>query len=211
MYPLIDSIKKYSDFEIIIFNRCDIDEQFMKENNEIMNESRGGGYWLWKPYIINKVLNSIEDGDYLFYLDSKYYFMEDFTELYEDKIKETDILVWANKPNEGGYYMKNWCKMDVVLKYDVYDLVFNKDVNDSSASAIFLKNSDTSRRVMYEWLTMCCNYSDITDIESINKNDGNFFCEHRHDQSLLSIALYKNNIKLYFFEKRYLQNIRNPY
>jgi hypothetical protein len=208
---LIESIKQFSDFELIVFQKEDIDEKFKTENMEILSKERGGGYWLWKPYIINEILNKIDNGDYLFYLDSKYYFTEDFTNLYIEKIKETDIIVWANKPNEDGYYMKNWCKMDVILKYDIYDLVFNHNAPDCSASAIFIKKTDFSKHIMKQWLNMCCNYSDITDSESVNKNDPVLFCEHRHDQSLLSTVLHKNNINLYCFEKKYLQNVRNPY
>jgi hypothetical protein len=208
---LILSVKQYSDFEIIIYDKNCIDENFKNKNAKILNHPRGGGYWLWKPYIITDILNKIEDGDYLFYLDSKYYFTEDFTKLYEDKVENSDVIVWANKPNEETYYMKNWCKMDVILKHDMYHLAFNENVNDCSASAIFIKKTDFSMQVMNEWLDRCCNYEDITDTESINKNDPFYYCEHRHDQSLLSITLYKNNIKQHWFEKKYLQNVRNPY
>ena len=57
---------------------------------------------------------------------------------------------------------------------------------------------------------MCCIYEDITDSSSKAKNS-NLFREHRHDQSLLSILLHKNNIKMQYFEKKKLQNIRVPF
>ena len=73
---LISSICKYSDFKIVVFNKRDIEPEFIINNQKCLNKTRGGGYWLWKPYIINETLNKIKDGDLLFYLDAKYYFIE---------------------------------------------------------------------------------------------------------------------------------------
>src|SRR6185437_203414 len=80
---LVDTAKQYSDFEIIVFEKKDIDPTFVAENINILQQPRGGGYWLWKSYIINKVLHQINEGDYVFYIDAKYYFLENFTKLYE--------------------------------------------------------------------------------------------------------------------------------
>jgi hypothetical protein len=117
---LLDSVKKHGkEFEIVIFNKSDIEKDFLENNKEILSLQKGGGYWLWKPYIINETLKKINDNDILFYLDSKYYFLEDFKNLYDDYIFNNDLLVWKNKPNEPSYFMKNWCKMDVIknIKY----------------------------------------------------------------------------------------------
>jgi hypothetical protein len=107
------------EFNIIIFEKNDIDNDFINKNKSILNCNRGGGYWLWKPYIINKTLKKINDDDIIFYIDSKYYFIEHFANLYVDYMENNDILVWKNKPNETIWYMKNWCKMHVIYKYEM--------------------------------------------------------------------------------------------
>ena len=206
---LIESVKNYSDFEVVTFYKSNISEEFIIENNDILNSPRGGGYWLWKPYIINNLLSKINDGDFLFYLDSKYYFTESFTELYNEPIQNTDILVWNNKPNETTNQFKFYCKPDVIHKYNMEDYAYNQNINEFWAGAIFIKKTTNSVSIMNEWLEMCCNYSDITDSPSISSNP--YFRDHRHDQSLLTIVLYKNNINKHFFEKKYLQNVRIPY
>jgi hypothetical protein len=124
---LIRSVEKYgSEFKIVIFNKSQIDNEFVERNKSILECQRGGGYWLWKPYIINEFLKNINDNDIVFYLDSKYLFIENFTNLYSDFMLNNDILIWKNKPNNRLYYMKNWCKMDVICKYDMYDKVLMK-------------------------------------------------------------------------------------
>lgn len=211
MNQLIDSVKFYSpDFNIIIFNKRDISPEFIFRNRRILNEKRGGGYWLWKPYIINETLKRLEDDDLLFYLDSKYYFLSDFTELYRNSIETKDIIVWKNKPNEPTWFMKNWCKMSVIEKFNMKQKVFNENILDCWAGCIFIKKTDFSKSVLNEWLDMCCNYDDISDSPSSIENTV-FFRDHRHDQSLLSILLCKYGIEMDFFEKKYLQNVRMPY
>ena len=57
---LINSVKEFGkEFEIIIFNKNEIDADFQQNNENILSCSRGGGYWLWKPYIINETLKKI--------------------------------------------------------------------------------------------------------------------------------------------------------
>jgi hypothetical protein len=208
---LLESIKEYGkEFEIVVFDKKNISKDFSQKNKSIINCSRGGGYWLWKPYIIHETLLKINKNDILFYLDSKYYFIENFSNLYSEYMKNNDLLVWKNKPNEQIWYMKNWCKMDVINKYNIFDKVFNENAEDCWGGALIIKKNENTIKYIQEWLNMCCNYEDITDSPSKIENSTSF-CEHRHDQSLLSIILHKYNINMQFFEKKYLQNIRNPY
>jgi len=143
-------------------------------------------------------------------LDSKYLFMENFTELYAKHMEKKDILIWKNKPNEPVWKMRNWCKMSVLEKFGLRERVFNEDLVDSWAGAIFLRKTEFSTNFINEWLQLCCVYEDITDARS-NIANSSEFREHRHDQSLLSVLVYKYSIGLEYFEKKILQNIRTSY
>ena len=206
---LILSVKKFDkSFEIIIFNKKDIDDNFMNNNKYILEQPKGGGYWLWKPYIINKTLLKIKDNDILFYIDSKYYFTDNFKELLKP-LSIYDLLIWRNKPNEESYYLKNWCKMDIINKYNIYNDVFTNNIEICWAGAIVIRKNDKNINIFGEWLNMCSS-NDITDFPSTIPNSPDFI-DHRHDQSLLSILLFKYKINMYTFERRFLQNVRNPY
>ena len=209
---LLDSVKKYNkEFEIIIFNKKDIDVDFVNKNSLILNLPRGGGYWLWKPYIINNLLLKINYDDIIFYLDSKYYFTEDFTNLYNDYMITNDLLVWNNKPNEESYLMKNYCKMDVIIKYGLYNEVFKENAIDCWAGGLVVKKTNNTLNLIKEWLDIACVYENITDSNSYIKNYIDFI-EHRHDQSCLNVVLKRNNVNpAIFFPKKFLQNIRMPY
>ena len=207
---LLQSVRVYGkEFNIIVFDKDDIDNDFIK-NKSILNCSIGGGYWLWKPYIINETLKKINDNDIIFYLDSKYYFIEHFRNLYVEYMKNNDLLVWKNKPNEIIWYMKNWCKMDVICKYNMFNKVFNENAEECWAGGFIIKKTENTKKYIQEWLDMCCIYENITDSKSKIENS-NLFNEHKHDQSLLGIILHKYNIQMKFLEKKYIQNVRIPF
>uniref|UniRef100_A0A6C0JIT1 Nucleotide-diphospho-sugar transferase domain-containing protein n=1 Tax=viral metagenome TaxID=1070528 RepID=A0A6C0JIT1_9ZZZZ len=208
---LLSSVTQYGpEFKIVIFNKKDMDYEFVKKNENILSGTTGGGWWLWKPYIINNVLSKINENDIVFYLDSKYYFIENFKELYNEYMLKNDILVFKNKPNEPQYLMKHWCKMDVIQKYNIYNEVFNENCNICWAGAIIIKKTPNTVLYIKEWLDIAAVYENITLSPSKIK-DHSEFIEHRCDQSLLSVVLIKNNIKTHFLEKRFLQNVRVPF
>ncbi|MDN3017798.1 hypothetical protein PH210_16485 [Paenibacillus sp. BSR1-1] len=59
----IDQVFSYQEKDII-------GTEFFKKNDEILNQPRGAGYWLWKPYIILDVLSKIKENDIVVYSDS---------------------------------------------------------------------------------------------------------------------------------------------
>jgi len=57
--------------QVICYGRHDLDLYFRWRNRRLLSESRGAGYWLWKPYITLRTLRQrLRDGDILAYCDS---------------------------------------------------------------------------------------------------------------------------------------------
>jgi hypothetical protein len=207
---LLESVRRYGpEFEIIVFDSRDIDPAFREQHRDILDLPRGGGYWLWKSYIIDRTLVRLDHGDILMYLDSKYYFKCPFQEMYQHFLKDQDFLAWTNRPNGNVHAMHQWCKMDVVIRFHMEERVFVQGVCDCWAGFLTMRKTDRVCHMMHDWLEMCCDAHNITDSPSQVPNSP-YFCEHRHDQSLLSIVLYKNNVPLHFQGTTYLQDVRNP-
>lgn len=206
---LVASVRRYGpQFQIIRVNPFYIDAEFREQYLHILNQPRGGGYWLWKPYIINKYLNTLNENDLLFYLDSKYYFTENLCNLYANYMETNDIMVWENKPNEETNQMKKYCKRDVVLKYGMENQVYGKGINEIWAGCVLLKKTAKTVQLMRSWLDKCCVGTDITDSPSTVPNTDDFI-DHRHDQSLFSITLHQAGITPVHMPNRFMQNTRN--
>jgi hypothetical protein len=63
------------DFKLFDNFKCwkeeDIDDDFKNKYSKVWNNSsRGGGWWIWKPYIIYKQLEKMNNNDILIYIDS---------------------------------------------------------------------------------------------------------------------------------------------
>jgi hypothetical protein len=56
--------------DVHAFTDKDISHEYAEAHSEILQQPRGAGYWLWKPYFVSRVLSGLADGDILFYADA---------------------------------------------------------------------------------------------------------------------------------------------
>lgn len=160
-----------------------------KHKTFITNNKRGCGYWIWKPYLMLKTLNKMNENDILFYMDAGCEVMS--TNESKKKIKQLkdqcnnyDIL-YTPLP----HLEKEWTKMDV------FDYMKNdesiKNSTQKQATLIIVKKTEKIINFITNWYNISCNYHLIDDSPSKNINDVTFK-EHRHDQSIFSSLLKIN-------------------
>lgn len=194
-----------------IYTIHDIDSCFVKRNNHILNNRKGAGYWLWKPYIIMKAMNeNCNNGDVLVYCDSMYKFSEDVSDFVDQHINKSNIQVAisTNKPNEPTYLESNWTKGD---NYLIMNCSFSPTSKQAWAGFLCFKKSTSSVEFVGSWLGYSQDERLITDSVSLYKPNHENFKENRHDQSVLSLLSNRYGLELYDFPKRYLENLRVPY
>lgn len=210
----LDLIKydTYNQFTLSDFRKT----EFYNQNFFITNEKKGAGYWLWKPYYINKVLCSIDDGDVLVYIDSGARFINDISPLIDIASKRDDGIVLFENYQGSSYVSKlphfdfnyenvyeninkitYWCKQEAFDFLNLNRLNFNT-FHSIDASFQIYKKTNTSISFVSEWLSLCMNkslLSDEPDILRDSKKDDYIF--HLHDQSLLGVIAAKNQLELY--------------
>lgn len=169
-----------------------MDLAFRQENAHILKESRGGGFWLWKPYFILKTLNNVSDGDYIFYCDSGAFF-----------IKNVDVLI--NELNASGQDImgfelplieKQWTKKELFESLGVNSDEY-KETNQVLASFILIKKTDFSLNFFRQYLLCCQKSKNITDYYDSDICQDDSFIDHRHDQSIFSLLYKKNKLKVF--------------
>ncbi|MGE4260516.1 hypothetical protein [Shewanella sp.] len=177
--------KLFNDFRsITVYKPEDIESEFYNKNKDILELPRGGGYWLWKPYIINKKLEELSDGEYLLYCDGGIFLINNIKSIIDEINKiEQDVIGFELPLIE-----KQWTKSELFAiqggRFCKY-----KETPQLMASIILFKKSDISVRFVKEWLNLCVNKEYITDDKIAVQIDE--FIDHRHDQSLFSL-LYKD-------------------
>ena len=176
-----------------------------KHGNFIKENSRGYGYYVWKPYIINITIDNLNDGDILVYLDAGCeidHEKKDKIRSYFELVKTEKLIVSSSNQIE-----KDWSKMDLLHTLDMNkDEYLDTEQYQSGLFMIYI--CDETRKFMKEWYELCCNYHFIDDTPSAIPNiDG--FVEHRHDQSVFSLLFKKYNFKFNYTMANIVEIVRN--
>lgn len=187
-------------FKVFSCGPEDLDEDFLERHKEfILKNLRGYGYWIWKPYIILKVLQQMEDGDILVYGDAGNEMIGTTKECLEkfNMVKhvkhETKIIAGRT------HRMFRYVKTDVYFRVKWYALFYAYKEMIESGRIVIEKNEKTLHFVK-EWLDLCQNdYRNINDSPSRLPNYFNFV-EHRHDQSVLSILFHMYKCEIVDFD-----------
>ncbi|MDP4025854.1 hypothetical protein Q8W71_24795 [Methylobacterium sp. NEAU 140] len=169
---------------------------FFSENRDILQRARGQGYWLWKPYIVSRALETSEDGDLIVYNDS---LPEDGNVLGRSILP---MLAWlsggerriaiARKPAQN----RSWTKRDCFYHMGCDTPAYWEREQVIATYMAFIAGPET-RRLVAEWLGYCRDSRILTDEPNTCGLD-NFpdFQDHRHDQSVLSNLLIRDRFEL---------------
>jgi hypothetical protein len=182
--------------EIIGFTDHDLksDITFWEKHGDfISNNKRGYGYWLWKPYLITKQFEKINEGDILIYSDCGC----EINKNGKQRLLEY-IELLENDENKYGIISFDLCYNEYVYtKSELFDyfekngfLENNKNIRintHTAASIIIIKKNKHSEKIINDWYNISCNYDLINDSKHMDQCDE--FKDHRHDQSILSILL----------------------
>ena len=165
-----------------------MDKEFKKKNKDILTRKRGNGYWLWKPYIINKtIIEKLKEGDYLIYTDACTLFMNS-TNLLIKFLKDNKASMWMDKL---AYKESEYTKRDAFILLGA-DMPFYSQTNHYQATIQIYKKSSYTVKFIQEWLYYCQDKRIITDDNNtLGMPNYRDFKENRHDQTVLSLLIKK--------------------
>jgi hypothetical protein len=167
---------------VINYSPSDLDSDFVKRNINILKQPRGGGLWLWKPYIILKALLNCNEGDKLLYCDSGMYPIENLGYLFDLTSKEKPIILFQVHDRK----IKDWTNDRCIEALKLDRTLLNLE-QVCGAPQLYTKN-EQSVNFVKQLLTHCENEEAINDFG---------FTNHRYDQSILSILAVKEKIEIF--------------
>ena len=168
-----------------------------KHKDFILSNSRGYGYWLWKPYLIKKILEKISYGDILLYCDSGCEINFNARDYMNELIYRTQyklIIGTCGSSND-----INFTKMDTIkyFKMENHDKLSDDHMQ---CTALMMIKCDKIINLINEWYeTGSNNYHLIDDTPSIYSNNESFL-DHRHDQSIFNMIVKRDNLLNYDLE-----------
>ena len=167
------------------FNMSDLSSKFRQTHKVILRGTPGAGYWLWKPYILLKVLleNDVAYGDFVMYQDADSYIFRSaepwLQDIYQTK---TGIGVFIYSYREGSV-----TKRDTLILMDM-DLPQVRVSEQLMGGYLVARKNCAAIQFVMEWLAYLSDAQIATD-QNNTMGLPNYpeFKYHRHDQSVLSL------------------------
>ena len=159
--------------------------EFKNKNSEIFLNKKGGGLWLWKPWVIYIHMQLIKEGDWIFYIGSGAFpiaSIEGFKSLIRS---QTEQIICFELPVIEKQFTHEYCVSKVAksLQYAESNMIH--------ASYMLIQNTKNTQNIIYEWLTNCQNPRILGEMDSEISN----FQGHRHDQSIWSLLIKNYQIQ----------------
>ena len=180
------------------FREQDIDNNFKDKYKDIWNCSQGGGYWIWKLYIISKMLYQINDNDIIVYMDGGCHI--NITP--ESKIRFDEYIDMINNSKSGllrfqlTHKEKKFTNKKTIEyfknKFNINDEIMNTYLEKCQilATVIILRKNEYTINFFKKVLEILNDdmylFTDKYTYTNINRDE-----KHRHDQSIMSL-LYKH-------------------
>jgi hypothetical protein len=153
--------------------------------SRLTGATRGFGYWVWKPYILDSALRRTS-ADYVLYLDAGCVLnlssarARQRLDEYHDIAGQNGLAVMQIHHRE-----QAWCKADTMDRIGLDEL--GRSSGQIQSGVILIKRSSTTQDLVRTWLEISeeddCRYLDDSPSRLPNHPD---FEEHRHDQAILS-------------------------
>jgi len=194
--------------EFISFGTEDLHmNNFWEENQHILSQKLGAGYWIWKPFIILETMKLLDDGDVVLYTDAGMRVLENLDPLFEiTKTAKDNRMLFALTMIYGSHRHSEYTKRDCFIlmgmdKPEYWEAAFSvwmktqKNIDFLTEWQVYLKDS---RVVTYE--PNVCGQSNLSD-----------YIDHRHDQAVLSLLSLKYGRELYREPTQFTNDERGNY
>jgi len=222
-FKVFDSIHLLDESDL----SCDFKSHF---KNKLIFGTRGYGYWCWKPEVILNILDKINDGDSLLYIDAgchlniqgKRRLMEYFEIL--NKTNNGIVAFQADPPNKDNSALRyddrklfdqpnyRWIKGDLFEFFEVKDDAAVVNAQAIGATVLLLKKCKASVAIIEEWKKIIWERFDLLDDTPSASPNLPGFIEHRHDQAIWTLLCIKHAVKTlsayeYWYPKKNTQKL----
>ncbi len=193
--------------EVITYSPSDLPEYI--KASPLMAFSRGGGYWIWKPYIIYNTLMKCNEGDIVYYVDSgcslsgkseewkKYKeYIINYNAIFFNYRRDFKYVGWetsCTRPENNSTKILHWMKPSCISFFNNY--IQDKrylEYDKIWGGFMIIKKTDPIISVLEEWYKITLfNPELVMDPFGLELNNlPDTFNLHRHDQSILTPLIY---------------------
>ena len=178
----------YTFSSIKAYGPGDLKADFKEKYKDILNKRRGGGYWIWRYHLIDRLLNEMEENDIVIYLDAGCHLNRKGTDRFQEYL---DLL------KKSKYGMLSFQMHDAIEKiWTVKEIFryFNIEESDEIANTgqylggiLFIKKCHHSVDYIKRMLKILEDDRNLFTDYYNDKGQENYFKDNRHEQSVSSV------------------------
>tara|TARA_A100001515_G_C4530017_1_gene196594 strand:- start:152 stop:880 length:729 start_codon:yes stop_codon:yes gene_type:complete len=182
-FGAFSSINLFSERDI--FNFCPEIIPYKK----FLSSTRGYGYWMWKSFLVSRMMELSSDDDLICYADIGCTFNDAGIARFGEYCALTSE--YGSLCFDLGHLERAYTKMDTYKKI-FPETLDHLNTGQRCATTFLLKNTQDNRNIFEEIkkISVENNHFYITDVPSQEQNHEEFK-EHRHDQSVFSLMSKK--------------------
>ena len=199
---VINSARRSGFTDLIAWDRPRLEQtDFYTQHRELLDRRKGGGFWLWKPYLIGQELQRLAPGDFLVYTDSGY----PWRPLVIRQSLEP-LLHWCESQNGGllpGVYIprhgsnRKWTKHECFVTMNCDSERYWRQPQIQATFSVWQKCT-LAEDFVAEWLRWCVQPAAISDDKILpGVYEYPDFVDHRHDQSILTNLALMRGIRCF--------------
>jgi hypothetical protein len=174
--------------DIFILSPSDLPNDLPTDTQKILKQTKGGGYYVWKPIITKKILDTLNTNDILIYVDSGCTLhpaaVDKLLEYIELVKHETKPILKFQMEHLPEY------KYTTSTVFRHFNVLNNNKITDSGqhlGGIFILRKCDISVNIIQEWYTTAIQHPLLfTDVYN-HENKHPQFIDSRHDQSIFSV------------------------
>jgi hypothetical protein len=173
--------------------------EFFQKNKFILSQNRGVGYWIWKPYIILKTFEDLEEGDVVIYSDAGLKVIDNLNPLFDvisnylDESRMIFRVPWVG----ANHIAKMWTKRDCFVLTNADESKYWNAPITNGAISLWMK-TEKNINFLNEWQKYLRDTRIVSDDPNMcGKPNFMEFKDHRHDQSILTILSVRYNFTLF--------------
>lgn len=191
---LLESCRKFGMENFLTWSESTLRAHpFYHDQQFIFSQQRGAGFWLWKPFLILRSLQALNEEEVLFYADAGCRIIDDPTPLIKiAKKSENGVLVFDAQPETN----RGWTKRDAYVLADC-DNEAGWNSKKVIATVLLFRKCATSIAFVTEWLNLCLQPQALTDAPNMYGDNLPEFKDHRHDQALLGLLVHKHKMETF--------------
>jgi len=198
--------------EVTIADNRSLGTDFWRERGKLVaTYKRGYGLWSWKPYLIMRRLEAIDDGDLLMYADVgcslNYEGRPRLMEYFERARTGPGWLAFSIAGRTEGQWTKRW-----MLRAYGRDDPETRSRPQLASGIHFIRACEATRRLASRWYDACGRDKETNDELSADEHPE--FVAHRHDQSAFSLLSANGPVESIpdesWFEPDWDANLRYP-